>query len=176
MKSFKFSSEVVKAIKANFKSAAKSEAEAQLARKQAGQKMVDALTIACDMGDKGKYWKQSKALEACTKLFTACGLSESSIRNYPKSVRLAFIHGVPFQTDLFTTDARVKAGIPTKSGDTKADNAKKAGKVTSTTREALDATLNKALAQARMLGLNEFAATMLDHCIESLDGFKESKE
>ena len=160
MKSFKFRSEVVKAIKANFKSAAKSEAEAQLARKQAGQKMVDALTIACDMGDKGKYWKQSKALEACTKLFTACGLSESSIRNYPKSVRLAFIHGVPFQTDLFTTDARVKAGIPTKSG----------------TREALDATLNKALAQARMLGLNEFAATMLDHCIESLDGFKESKE
>jgi hypothetical protein len=50
----------------------------------------------------------------------------------------------------------------------------KAGPVTSTTREAADKTLSKALAQYRALGLTEFAAGVLDLAIESLDGFKET--
>jgi hypothetical protein len=48
-----------------------------------------------------------------------------------------------------------------------------AGPVKSTSREALDQTLTKALQQARLLGLTEFAATLLDHCIDSLENFKE---
>jgi hypothetical protein len=40
----------------------------------------------------------------------------------------------------------------------------------------LDKTLSKAIAQARMLGLTEFAAQVLDVAIESLDGFKETAE
>lgn len=51
--------------------------------------------------------------------------------------------------------------------------AAKAGKVTSTSREDLDATISKALQQARTLGLTGFAADMLDLAIEALDGFKE---
>ena len=51
--------------------------------------------------------------------------------------------------------------------------AAKAGKVTSTSREDLDATLVKALQQARTLGLTRFAADMLDLAIGALDGFKE---
>jgi hypothetical protein len=45
--------------------------------------------------------------------------------------------------------------------------------VTSTTREELDKTISKAIAQARILGLSEFSASMVDLAIESLDGFKE---
>ena len=52
----------------------------------------------------------------------------------------------------------------------------KAGKVQSTTREELDKTISKAIAQARLLGLSEFSASMVDLAIESLDGFKEVTE
>lgn len=51
--------------------------------------------------------------------------------------------------------------------------AAKAGAVVSTSREDLDATLVKALQQARALGLTGFAADMLDLAIGALDGFKE---
>jgi hypothetical protein len=51
---------------------------------------------------------------------------------------------------------------------------KPSGTVTSTSREDLDKTISKALAQARLLGLTEFAATVLDVCIERLEGFTET--
>jgi hypothetical protein len=52
----------------------------------------------------------------------------------------------------------------------------KTGKVETTDRAALDQTLSKALKQARLLGLLDFAAVLLDHCIESLDDFSEATE
>jgi hypothetical protein len=38
----------------------------------------------------------------------------------------------------------------------------------------LDKTLSKAMAQARLLGLTEFAAELVDLCVDCLDGFKET--
>jgi hypothetical protein len=58
-------------------------------------------------------------------------------------------------------------------GGAKGDKQSASGVVISTTREALDKTLCKALEQARALGLTEFAADMLDLCIDRLDNFKE---
>jgi hypothetical protein len=60
------------------------------------------------------------------------------------------------------------------AGTASATKTPNAGAVISTSRSDLDKTLSKALAQARTLGLTDFAATMLDHCIESLDGFTET--
>jgi hypothetical protein len=88
--------------------------------------------------------------------------SKASAAQYQTAFWIAFEKGIAFQRDLVN-----------KKSDDKKDATPKAGKVTSTSRTDLDKTLSKALAQARMLGLTEFAATMLDHCIESLDGFKE---
>jgi len=51
----------------------------------------------------------------------------------------------------------------------------KAGKVTVTDRAALEATLQKALQQARALSLDGFASEMLDVITETLDGFTEAK-
>jgi hypothetical protein len=90
--------------------------------------------------------------------------SKASAAQYQSAFWIAFEKGIAFQRDL----------VNKKSDDKKADATAKAGKVTSTSRTDLDKTLSKALAQARMLGLTEFAATMLDHCLESLDGFKET--
>jgi hypothetical protein len=56
----------------------------------------------------------------------------------------------------------------------KSTNPGTAGGVTSTTRDDMDKTISKALAQARLLGLTEFAADVLDLCIERLDGFRET--
>jgi hypothetical protein len=68
------------------------------------------------------------------------------------------------------TRAKAKAKAKAKATDTATP---KAGAVKTTDRAALDATLSKALAQARLLGLDSFAAEILDMCIESLDGFTE---
>lgn len=55
----------------------------------------------------------------------------------------------------------------------KADSTTKAGSVQSTNREALIATLSKALQQARIIGMLEFSADLLDMCIDRIDNFKE---
>ena len=50
----------------------------------------------------------------------------------------------------------------------------RAGAVSKTTRADLDKTISKALAQARILNLTDFAADMLDLALESLSDFKET--
>lgn len=175
MNKFQFSTSVTKTVKAAFSKADRAETLAKTERNKAGQAMVDAITLACDQTDRAKYWKASGALEACKAVFTEAGLSESSIRNYPKSVRLAFIHGVPFRSDLFQPKAQVEAGIKTADAEPKTATPK-AGKVTSTTREDLDKTLSKAIAQARMLKLEGFAADLVDLAVGALADFKELAE
>jgi hypothetical protein len=46
--------------------------------------------------------------------------------------------------------------------------------VSTTTRKDLDKTISKALAQARLLNLTDFAADLLDMCIDTLPDFKET--
>lgn len=96
-------------------------------------------------------------------------LERKTVTEYAQSAMRAFYWGVPFAQGLKNNPELALPWGGAKSGSKPA----KAGGVKSTTREALDETLAKALAQARMLGLHGFAASILDVCIESLDGFKE---
>lgn len=52
----------------------------------------------------------------------------------------------------------------------------KAGKIKVTSRAEMDKTLSKAIAQARLINLEGFAADLLDLCQESLSDFKEIAE
>ena len=103
----------------------------------------------------------------------AAGVMEKkTFTEYAQGAARAMFHSVPWSSTLKNDP---EMGLPWgKAG--KGTAGAKAGKVTSTSREDLDKTLSKAIAQARMLGLTEFAAQVLDAAIESLDGFKEITE
>jgi hypothetical protein len=90
---------------------------------------------------------------------------------YAQSAARALYWNVPFEQGLKNDSEKA---LPW-SKKSKTDSTTKAGAVQSTSREALDATLSKAIQQARLLGLTEFSATLLDHCLDSLEGFKETE-
>lgn len=95
---------------------------------------------------------------------------KKTFTEYAQGAMRALHYGVPFSADLKNNP---EMGLPWgKAG--KGGGAAKSGKVTSTSRTDLDKTISKALAQARALGLTDFAADMLDLCLDSLDGFKET--
>lgn len=98
-------------------------------------------------------------------------MEKKTFTEYAQGAMRALHYGVPFAADLKNNpDYALPWGKAGKGGATAA----KSGKVTSTSRADLDKTLSKALAQARALGLTEFAADVLDLCLDSLDGFKET--
>lgn len=140
-------------------------------RNMAGQKIVDWLILAAPT-DREKSWAKIGASAQVKGLFADCGLGESACKNYTTSVKLAYIHDVPFAASLFTKEGKEAAGIAGSAG--RADGAKTGGKVSTTTRKDLDKTLSKALAQARLLNLTDFAADLLDMCIDTLPEFKET--
>lgn len=134
------------------------------------QAVLDAMTLACDK-PKAEFMKgtavKNDARREIKELFDAIvspTCSKSSAASYQTAFWIAFEQGIPFQRDLNNKKEKSTEKVSTP----------KSGPVTETTRASLDKTLSKALAQARALGLTEFAATMLDHCLESLEGFKET--
>jgi hypothetical protein len=141
-------------------------------RNMAGQKIVDWLTLT-ESASRASAWGKMAAGAAVKDLFAECGLGESACKNYTTSVKLAYIHNVPFAASLFTKEGKEAAGIATESAG-RADGAAKNGKVSTTTHKDLQKTLSKALAQARLLGLGEFVADLTDLCIDGLEDFKET--
>lgn len=138
------------------------------------QKAVDAMRLACSVpvaeflkGNAKTNPARAQIAAMFTEIVTAGGLSKSAANNYATSFWIAFEQNVPFQRTLY------EAGRKEKAAD-KAPDTKKAGSVKTTDRAALDATICKALQQARLLGLTEFAAEILDICLESLEGFSET--
>jgi hypothetical protein len=132
------------------------------------QAVLDAMLIACDK-PKAEFMKgnakSNPARAQVKEMFDAIvseNCSAKSAAQYQTAFWIAFEQGVPFQRNLVNKKAEAKAAKP------------KTGKVESTDRKALDATLSKAIHQARLLGLTEFAAELVDLCIESLDDFKET--
>jgi hypothetical protein len=134
------------------------------------QAVLDAMTLACDKPKvefmKGNA-KTNDARREVKEMFDAIvspTCAKTSAAQYQSAFWVAFETGVPFKRDLVNkkSDAKKDATTP------------KSGPVISTTRESLDKTLSKALGQARALGLTEFAAEILDLCLESLDGFQET--
>jgi hypothetical protein len=170
-----FTKTLIAAIDKSFEGEAKAIAKARVIQDQAIQQALDVVTLVCDKPKveflKGNA-KTNLARGEVKALFDGLVekgfISKATGAQYQSCFWIAFETGVPFSRDLVNkkSDNKTKAEAEAKTP--------KSGKVTSTSRTDLDKTLSKALAQARLLGLTEFAATLLDHCIESLDGFKET--
>jgi hypothetical protein len=136
------------------------------------QSYIDTWAIANDKGEASckAMQKEIRECEAVLNIIASGAMEKKTFTEYAQSAARALHFGVPFEASLKNNDAYKlpwsKSGTGVKVKDS--------GKVTSTSREDLDKTISKALAQARLLGLTEFAATVLDVCLESLDGFKET--
>lgn len=159
----------------SFEGEAKAVAKARTQQDKAIQGALDAMLIACDK-TKSEFLKgnakTNPARGQIKAMFDAIVeqgfISKSSGASYQSAFWIAFEQGVPFQRDL---NNKAKP-----EGDTGAGAAKPGatGGVQSTSRTDLDKTISKALAQARLLGLTDFAADVLDLCLDRLDGFKET--
>ena len=139
------------------------------------QKAVDAMRVACSVpvaeflkGNAKTNPARGQIAAMFTEITEAGGLSKSAANNYATSFWVAFEQGVPFQRTLYEAGRKAKVAATDKTPDTT-----KAGAVKTTDRAALDATICKMLQQARLLGLDGFAAEILDVCLERLDGFTE---
>ena len=169
---FSFSKSTTSFAVSSFNKAAKADLTAKANRNQAGQRMADELSAACDIADKAKFFDSSKARAACMEVFTKAGLEESAVKNYPMSVKLAFVHNVPFATSLFTKQGKEAAGIATPSAGTASGT--KSGKVKTTTQVETDKTFSKVLAQLRLLKQNMVAAELIDVYVDAFPDFKET--
>ena len=137
---------------------------------------VDACRIAPDMAkDEASCKALQKAIREAEPFVRAAAdrrIEPKTITEYAQGAARAYFYGVEWTPRLKNDSDMALPWSKKGAGNT----ATKAGKVESTDRAALDATIVKALKQARMLGLLDFAATLLDHAIESLDGFTEPTE
>jgi hypothetical protein len=115
----------------------------------------------------GKAIRDNEEMKAAV---TAKIFEKTTIQNYAQGAMRAFYHGIAWESTLFTDKSKK---LPWGKTSTKKDDDKEPSEGSTTTRAELDATLSKAIQQARALGLIDFAADLLDHCIESLADFKE---
>jgi hypothetical protein len=167
---------LVAAVIKSFDKGAKTLDKVRQDQDKAIQATLDAMTIACDKPKalflKGNA-KTNPARGQIKAMFDAiCEagyISKSSAASYQTAFWIAFEQGVPFQRDLNN-----KAKPESESTGEAKTSTKASGAVQSTSRKDLDKTLSKALAQARLLGLTDFAAEVLDLCIDRLDGFEET--
>ena len=138
------------------------------------QAHVDAWVIAGN--DRGQascnaLGKSIRDAQAFIDIVATGAMDKKTFTEYAQSAMRALHWNLPFTADLKNDSSKI---LPWSNKVGKGDGAAKSGKVTSTSRTDLDKTISKALAQARALGLNEFAADVLDLCLDSLDGFKET--
>ena len=136
------------------------------------QRFVDHVSVTLGRDEKACKALQKSIADSQVVIDTvAAGIMEKkTFTEYAQSAARALHFGVPFAASLKNDDTKKLPWSKKASTST----TQKAGKVTSTTRDELDKTLSKALAQARALGLTDFAADVLDLCIDRLDGFKET--
>jgi hypothetical protein len=161
------------AVLKSFEGEAKMIEKARIAQDACIQKMQDAMLVACDT-TKPLFMKGNAAtnparfqVKAVFDTLAEKGfISKSTAASYQSAFWIAFEQGIPFQRDLNNKKDKPE-------GEVKA-SAKASGAVQSTSRTDLDKTLSKAMAQARLLGLTEFAAELVDLCVDCLDGFKET--
>ena len=167
---------LIAAVIKSFEGEAKAIAKARAGQDKAIQATLDAMLIACDK-PKALFMKgNAKTNEArgqikamfdaiCEKGF----ISKSSAASYQSAYWIAFEQGIEFQRDLNNKKDKAEG----ESGEAKTST-KASGAVQSTSRTDLDKTLSKAMAQARLLGLLDFAADLVDLCQDRLDGFEET--
>jgi hypothetical protein len=163
---------IVNAVVKSFEGEAKAIAKARTAQDKAIQAALDAMVIACDkpkalfMKGNAKTNEARGQIKAMFDAIVEKGfISKSSGASYQSAFWIAFEQGVEFKRDL-NNKAKPEGEAKT--------SAKASGAVQSTSRTDLDKTLSKALAQARLLGLLDFAAELVDLCQDRLDGFEET--
>jgi hypothetical protein len=135
---------------------------------QAIQRHLDACAVAGVPRDLPGVNAIGRGIRECQAFIdsVATGFFErKTITEYAQGAMRAYFHNVAFAASL-KNDPTYK--IPAKDGTVKT------GSVSVVTVAAFHKTLIKALQQARMLGLHEQAADMLDFCLESFDGFSET--
>jgi hypothetical protein len=164
---------IVNAVIKSFEGEAKAIAKARTAQDKAIQGALDAMLIACDkpkalfMKGNAKTNEARGQIKAMFDAIVEKGfISKSSGASYQSAFWIAFEQGVEFKRDLNNKKDKPEGEAKTST--------KASGAVQSTSRKDLDKTLSKALAQARLLGLTDFAAEVLDLCIDRLDGFEET--
>lgn len=173
MKQVSFLGSVSKQVIAQFAKSEATIAATKAAEDKVIQKAVDTMSLAYVAADTAKgitkaQWAALRAPKALHKvevseMFAAIpSITDATRRNLATAFWMAFESGEPFD----------RSAVKNKS-EAKSEAKPKTGKVEVTDRAALDQTLSKAIKQARLLGLTEFAAVMLDHCVDSLDDFKE---
>jgi len=139
--------------------------------------VLDSMRAACNV-PKEQFMKGNAATNPAKKqvaemfnaIYEAGFIGKKSAEQYASCFWYAFGAGTSFNRDALNKKAAEK-----KAANESNDSTPKAGKIESTDRKALDATLSKAIKQARLLGLTEFAADIVDLCLEALDDFKESE-
>jgi hypothetical protein len=164
---------LVAAVIKSFDKGAKTLDKVRQDQDKAIQATLDAMFIACDK-PKAEFLKGNAKtnpargqIKAMFDAICEAGyISKSSAASYQSAFWIAFEQGVSFQRDLNNKKDKPE-------GEAKAST-KASGAVQSTSRKDLDKTLSKALAQARLLGLLDFAADVLDLCVDRLDGFEET--
>ena len=162
----------------SFEGEAKAIAKARTAQDKAIQAALDAMFIACDKPKalflKGNA-KTNEARGQIKAMFDAIVekgfISKSSGASYQSAFWIAFEQGIEFSRDL---NNKPKPDTDKGIGGTGGEKPPVSGGIQSTTRTDLDKTLTKALAQARLLGLTDFAADLLDMCLDRLDNFQET--
>jgi hypothetical protein len=169
----------------SFSNAAKSIGGAYKAFERAGAKLsaqvcaaMQSYLDACLVAGIGREQKEVEAIGKAIReneivsTYVALGAFErKTFTEYAQGAMRAHFHGVPFTPNLKNDKGMA---LPWSTAPKKASTGK-AGPSSETTRAALDATLSKAIKQARLLGLLEFAAELVDICADSLDGFKEAE-
>jgi len=165
---------LVSKVIASFKSEEKKIAAIRADQDKAIQAVLDAMVIAADK-PKAEFMKgnakTNPARAQVKEMFDAIvgpACAKSSAASYQTAFWIAFEQGIEFSRDLNNKKSEAK-----QEGEAKTST-KASGAVQSTSRTDLDKTLSKAMAQARLLGLLDFAADLVDLCQDRLDGFEET--
>jgi hypothetical protein len=136
------------------------------------QRFVDFVAVTSGRDEKACKALQKAIGDSQVVIDTVASgaMEKKTFTEYAQSAARALHYNVPFEASLKNNK---DMSLPwSKKGQ--AQGMPKTGTVTVTSRTELDKTLSKALAQARALGLTEFAANVLDLALDSLEGFTET--
>jgi len=173
MKQVSYLGKVAAAVISQFAKSEATVAATKVAEDKVIQRAVDTMVLSYSDAVTAKglskaQWAALRAPKAAhkvevTEMFAAIpSITDATRRNLATAFWMEFESGEAFD----------RSAVKAKS-EAKSEAKPKAGKVETTDRAALDQTLSKAIKQARLLGLTEFAAVLLDHCVDALDAFKE---
>jgi hypothetical protein len=115
--------------------------------------------------------KEIRECEVVSWIVASGAMEKKTFTEYGQSAMRAVYHGVSWEAGLKNNPAYALPG-----GKVSTPAAKKAGKVSTTDRKAVDATASKLLKQLRLIGLVGLAADVLDILTATLEGFTETQE